>query len=95
GQHSEGDGTASQQYLIKNTGAVDYQNSTIGWTLAVNHNNYLMENAVITDTYEPVPGLTMVPNTLVVKDTTTGDQLTLGKDLMVEINRNADGETGF
>ncbi|NST14133.1 LPXTG cell wall anchor domain-containing protein [Enterococcus faecalis] len=95
GQHSEGDGTASQQNIIKNTGAVDYQNSTIGWTLAVNQNNYLMENAVITDTYEPVPGLTMVPNSLVVKDTTTGAQLTLGKDFMVEITRNADGETGF
>lgn len=54
GQHSEDDGTASQQNIIKNTGAVDYQNSTIGWTLAVNQNNYLMENAVITDTYEPV-----------------------------------------
>ena len=37
----------------------------------------------------------MVPNSLVVKDTTTGDQLTLGKDFMVEITRNADGETGF
>lgn len=95
GQHSEGDGTASQQNIIKNTGAVDYQNSTIGWTLAVNQNNYLMENAVITDTYEPVPGLTMVPNSLVVKDTTTGAQLTLGKDYMVEITRNAEGETGF
>lgn len=95
GQHSEGDGTASQQNIIKNTGAVDYQNSTIGWTLAVNQNNYLMENAVITDTYEPVPGLTMVPNSLVVKDTTTGAQLTLGKDFMVEITRNAEGETGF
>lgn len=95
GQHSEDDGTASQQNIIKNTGAVDYQNSTIGWTLAVNQNNYLMENAVITDTYEPVPGLTMVPNSLVVKDTTTGAQLTLGKDFMVEITRNADGETGF
>lgn len=95
GQHSEGDGIASQQNIIKNTGAVDYQNSTIGWTLAVNQNNYLMENAVITDTYEPVPGLTMVPNSLVVKDTTTGAQLTLGKDYMVEITRNADGETGF
>ena len=95
GQHSEGDGTASQQNIIKNTGAVDDQNSTIGWTLAVNQNNYLMENAVITDTYEPVPGLTMVPNSLVVKDTTTGAQLTLGKDFMVEITRNADGETGF
>lgn len=95
GQHSEGDGTASQQNIIKNTGVVDYQNSTIGWTLAVNQNNYLMENAVITDTYEPVPGLTMVPNSLVVKDTTTGAQLTLGKDFMVEITRNADGETGF
>lgn len=81
--------------FIKNTGAVDYQNSTIGWTLAVNQNNYLMENAVITDTYEPVPGLTMVPNSLVVKDTTTGAQLTLGKDYMVEITRNAEGETGF
>lgn len=95
GQHSEGDGTASQQNIIKNTGAVDYQNSTIGWTLVVNQNNYLMENAVITDTYEPVPGLTMVPNSLVVKDTTTGAQLTLGKDYMVEITRNAEGETGF
>ena len=95
GQHSEGDGTANQQNIIKNTGAVDYQNSTIGWTLAVNQNNYLMENAVITDTYEPVPGLTMVPNSLVVKDTTTGAQLTLGKDYMVEITRNAEGETGF
>lgn len=61
----------------------------------MNQNNYLMENAVITDTYEPVPGLTMVPNSLVVKDTTTGAQLTLGKDFMVEITRNADGETGF
>ena len=75
GQHSEGDGTASQQNIIKNTGAVDYQNSTIGWTLAVNQNNYLMENAVITDTYEPVPGLTMVPNSLVVKDTTNNPAL--------------------
>ena len=61
----------------------------------MNQNNYLMENAVITDTYEPVPGLTMVPNSLVVKDTTTGAQLTLGKDFMVEITHNADGETGF
>ncbi|MGM0104230.1 fibrinogen-binding MSCRAMM adhesin Fss1 [Enterococcus sp. AZ197] len=90
-----GDGSFAIDFLHDVTGAVDYQNSTIGWTLAVNQNNYLMENAVITDTYEPVPGLTMVPNSLVVKDTTTGAQLTLGKDFMVEITRNADGETGF
>lgn len=32
---------------------------------------------------------------MVVKDTTTGAQLTLGKDYMVEITRNAEGETGF
>lgn len=84
-----GDGSFAIDFLHDVNGAVkiDYKTKVDG----------IVEGdvAVITDTYEPVPGLTMVPNSLVVKDTTTGAQLTLGKDYMVEITRNAEGETGF
>ncbi len=96
GQHSEGDGTASQQNIIKGIGKPDYNNSTIGWTLDVNNNGYQMINEVIKDEFSPVPGLTLIASTLVITDQTTGATLVLGRDFDLHVEQNAAGaETGF
>ena len=61
----------------------------------MNQNNYLMEKCRDYGYVRTSSWLNYGTHSLVVKDTTTGAQLTLGKDFMVEITRNADGETGF
>lgn len=92
--HDDAGGTTSQQNIIKGLGGVDYQNSTIGWTLDVNKNHYHMINETVTDTYSPT-GLTLDTGSLVVTDS-QGNTLKEGTDYTYELTHGAAGaETGF
>ncbi|MGX7176220.1 collagen binding domain-containing protein [Enterococcus saigonensis] len=102
GQEGGDDGTAQQQNIIKNLGNVDYANKTAIWKLEVNKNNYYMENAVITDTFQPIPGLSLAQSHLTESkydltiETKSGKKLFAKQDYDLTVQKNQAGQqTGF
>ncbi|MGM0212653.1 SpaA isopeptide-forming pilin-related protein [Enterococcus sp. AZ109] len=100
GQQDESNGTAQQQNVIKNYGNVNYADGQIDWTIQVNRNKYHMENLVLTDTFSPVPGLTLGRTVesgyqLTIIDS-NGKTLEIGTDYrLIQTFDNADNETGL
>lgn len=94
GQESGSDGTAVQQNIVKSLGKPDYANKTVDWTLEVNKNGYYMEDAVITDTFSPVPGLWLTPShTTETKyqltiETADGTELFAPEDYELQVQTN-------
>lgn len=102
GQEGGDDGTALQQNIIKNLGKVDYANKTVDWSLEVNKNNYDLKNAVITDTFNPAPGLllqrdhTTETGYKLTIETTEGKHLFATEDYELKIQKNEHNQqTGF
>ncbi len=73
--------TLKQQNIIKkhnkNAGDTDYNAKTTKWTIIVNDNNYVLNDAVITDTFD-FGGLTLQENSFKITD--GSNELKLGHD---------------
>lgn len=102
GQTDGDKGTAQQQNVIKDIKDVNYADKKVGWKIAVNKNHYHMENLVLTDTYDPVPGLSMaikedLTPDFEIRDVTTNKVLVPGKDYDLELLTDSSGknEVGF
>ncbi|MEO1770769.1 SpaA isopeptide-forming pilin-related protein [Candidatus Enterococcus ferrettii] len=100
GQQDEGNGTAQQQNVIKNYSNVNYADGELDWTIQVNQNKYYMENLVLTDTFSPVPGLSLSRTPEMGYQMTvvssTGEELTAGTDYQLTQTYDSNGEeTGF
>ncbi|EOH90132.1 SpaA isopeptide-forming pilin-related protein [Enterococcus pallens] len=100
GQQDEGNGTAQQQNVIKNYSNVDYADGKVDWTIKVNQNKYYMENLVLTDTFSPVPGLSLsrTPDQgyQMTVTSSTGAVLAAGTDYRLTQTYDSKGnETGF
>lgn len=102
GQTDGDKGTAQQQNVIKDITDVNYADKKVGWKIAVNKNHYHMENLVLTDTYDPVPGLSMaikedLTPDFEIRDVTTNKVLVPGKDYDLELLTDSSGqnEVGF
>lgn len=100
GQQDEDNGTAQQQNVIKNYSNVNYADGKVDWTIKVNQNKYYMENLVLTDTFSPVPGLSLsrTPDMGYQMKVTSssGEELTFGTDYqLTQTFDNSGNETGF
>ncbi len=89
GNQDSESGHAKQQGLVKEKGDVDYTNKQVEWKIAVNKNNYSMENWKLTDTFSE--GLTLLTDQFTITDTTTNTALQEGTDYTLEYN--ADTQT--
>ncbi|GAB6495435.1 cell wall anchor domain-containing protein [Bacillus sp. UMTAT18] len=78
--------TLKQQNIIKkhnkNAGDTDYNAKTTKWTIIVNDNNYVLNDAVITDTFD-FGGLTLQENSFKITD--GSNELKLGHDYILHV----------
>ncbi|MFA2727376.1 SpaA isopeptide-forming pilin-related protein [Bacillus mobilis] len=78
--------TLQQQNIIKkhnkNAGDTDYNAKTTKWTIIVNDNNYVLNDAVITDTFD-FGGLTLQENSFKITD--GSNELKLGHDYTLHV----------
>ncbi|MGE1007364.1 SpaA isopeptide-forming pilin-related protein [Bacillus cereus] len=78
--------TLKQQNIIKkhnkNAGDTDYNAKTTKWTIIVNDNNYVLNDAVITDTFD-FGGLTLQENSFKITD--GSNELKLGHDYTLHV----------
>lgn len=94
-------GTAQQQNVIKKLTDVDYSDHVAGWKITVNKNHYYMKDLILTDTYSPIPGLSMMTNPdgsldFQIRDVSQNKVLEQGRDYEIELTKNSEGqETGF
>ncbi|WP_347401812.1 SpaA isopeptide-forming pilin-related protein [Candidatus Enterococcus murrayae] len=101
GQTDSDKGTAQQQNVIKKLTNVDYSTHKAQWTISVNKNHYYMKDLELTDTYSPIPGLSMaikpdLTPDFEIRDVTTNKVLTPGSDYELQLLKDANGnETGF
>lgn len=102
GQTDGDKGTAQQQNVIKNITDIDYADKKVGWKINVNKNHYYMENLVLTDTYSPIPGLSMaikedLKPDFEIRDVTKNRVLVPGQDYDLELLSDSSGknEMGF
>ena len=102
GQTDGDKGTAQQLNVIKNITDIDYADKKVGWKINVNKNHYYMENLVLTDTYSPVPGLSMaikedLKPDFEIRDVTKNRVLVPGQDYDLELLSDSSGknEMGF
>jgi len=101
GTTAKDEGTAEQQNVIKHVGAVDYANRIVDWSIDVNTNHYEMNDLVLTDTFNPIPGLSMnlrqgASYDFDIRDTTDNRSLFPGQDYDLAITRDDNGDqTGF
>ncbi|MBO0455629.1 LPXTG cell wall anchor domain-containing protein [Enterococcus hulanensis] len=101
--NTDGDkGTAQQQNVIKDITDINYADKKVGWKISVNKNHYHMENLILTDTYTPIPGLSMAINDdltpdFEIRDVTKNQVLVPGQDYTLELLTNSSGtnEIGF
>lgn len=78
GDNSNSSGGIVQQNVIKTVGTADYDAKEVAWQIDVNKNHYWMENWQMTDQLSP--GLTLLPDTFVMKDMVTGGTLVENQD---------------
>ncbi|KAF1298342.1 cell wall protein [Enterococcus sp. JM4C] len=96
-------GTAQQQNILKSldNSSIDYRNRTVDWTLKINANQYQMTDLRVTDTFAPVPGLTLKKTVDLSRyqltiTSSSGQELTQGTDYRVIPSFNeAKQQTGF
>ncbi|PHE95865.1 collagen-binding protein [Bacillus wiedmannii] len=78
--------TLQQQNIIKkhnkNAGDTDYNAKTTKWTIIVNDNNYVLNDAVIKDTFD-FGGLTLQENSFKITD--GSNELKLGHDYTLDV----------
>ncbi|WP_144614887.1 SpaA isopeptide-forming pilin-related protein [Bacillus cereus] len=78
--------TLQQQNIIKkhnkNAGDTDYNAKTTKWTIIVNNNNYVLNDAVIKDTFD-FGGLTLQENSFKITD--GSNELKLGHDYTLHV----------
>lgn len=75
----------AQQGIIKSNTGVNYANKTTTWKINVNGNNYLLNNAKITDTFDNA-GLVLQESTFKIHDVTSNTDLTEGTDYTLSSN---------
>lgn len=78
GETAGSTGSYVQQNVIKKLGAVNYDAKTVSWNIAVNINQYSMNNWQLTDTASV--GLTLETNTFKIFDQNTQQYLVAGQD---------------
>ncbi|MBP3040220.1 collagen binding domain-containing protein, partial [Bacillaceae bacterium Marseille-Q3522] len=74
-------GTSARIYqgiLTKGNSGANYAEKTTSWKIEINKDNHPMENVILTDTFKN-KGLTLIPDTLVIKNA-SGGTLTIGED---------------
>lgn len=78
GDSSNSSGGIVQQNVVKTLGTVDYDAKEVSWQIDINKNHYMMTNWQLTDQLSP--GLTLLPETFVMKDMVTGETLVENQD---------------
>ncbi|MBM5608007.1 hypothetical protein D8X97_07000 [Listeria ivanovii] len=78
GDSSNSSGGIIQQNVIKTVGTIDYDAKEVSWQVDINKNHYMMTNWQLTDQLSP--GLTLLPDTFVMKDMVTGATLVENQD---------------
>lgn len=101
GESSSGNGNATQQNIIKSLRSVDYTNSTATWRLVVNRNHYTMNNLIVHDVFDPVPGMALARPDEGVSGgyelsitSSSGKTLKEGTDYILTVN-NYDGSSDY
>ncbi|MCY8356034.1 Ig-like domain-containing protein [Bacillus haynesii] len=90
GESKKASGTAIQQNLIKGYSNIDYQKKTVDWTIAINKNNYTMNNWKLDDNFES-GGLTLLDGSFRLQDVTNNKTLEEGKDYTLTIKPDHEG----
>ncbi|CAM4070990.1 SpaA isopeptide-forming pilin-related protein [Bacillus manliponensis] len=87
GSSSSNTTNTTQQNVIKSNTSVNYKDKTTSWKIEVNKNNYEMNNAVITDTFDH-GGLTLHKDTFTITNRTAGKPLVEGEDYTLEVTKD-------
>ncbi|WP_284632371.1 SpaA isopeptide-forming pilin-related protein [Bacillus licheniformis] len=90
GESKKASGTAVQQNLIKGYSNIDYKKKTVDWTIAINKNNYTMNNWKLDDNFES-GGLTLLDGSFRLQDVTNNKTLEEGKDYTLIIKPDHEG----
>ncbi|WFF94528.1 SpaA isopeptide-forming pilin-related protein [Bacillus paralicheniformis] len=90
GESKKASGTAIQQNLIKGYSNIDYKNKTVDWTIAINKNNYTMNNWKLDDNFES-GGLALLDGSFRLQDVTNNKTLQEGKDYTLTIKPDHEG----
>ena len=90
GESKKASGTAIQQNLIKGYSNIDYKNKTVDWTIAINKNNYTMNNWKLDDNFES-GGLALLDGSFRLQDVTNNKTLEEGKDYTLIIKPDHEG----